>query len=60
MSIELAEKYEEEEQYDKAYEEYKSMLNARPKSVELLQKTAHIACILERYDEAENYFTKIS
>ncbi len=59
MSIELAEKYEEEEQYDKAYEEYKSLLNARPKSVELLQKTAHIACILERYDEAENYFTKI-
>lgn len=59
MSIELAEKYEEEEQYEKAYEEYKTLLKSKPKSIELLQKTAHLACILDKQEEAETYFTKI-
>ena len=34
--IELAEKFEEQEEYEKAYDEYKKLLNSRPKSVELL------------------------
>lgn len=59
MSIELAEQLEEQEQYEQAYEEYKKLLNARPKSVELLQRTAHIAVILDKKDEAEKYYTKI-
>lgn len=59
MSIELAEQFEEQEEYEKAYDEYKKLLNARPKSVELLQRTAHIAKILGKDEEAENYFTKI-
>ncbi|MBQ3310442.1 tetratricopeptide repeat protein [bacterium] len=59
MSIELAEKYETEEQYDKAYDEYKNLLNASPKNIDLLQKVAHLACILEKYEEAESCFTKI-
>ncbi|MBR1943333.1 tetratricopeptide repeat protein [bacterium] len=59
MSIELAEQYEEQEQYEQAYEEYKKLLNARPKSVELLQRTAHVASILGKQDEAEKYFSKI-
>jgi len=59
MSIELAEQFEEQEEYEKAYDEYKKLLNARPKSVELLQRTAHIAGILGKTDEAEHYFTKL-
>ena len=59
MSIELAEQFEEQEEYEKAYDEYKKLLNARPKSVELLQRTAHIAGILGKTDEAELYFTKL-
>ncbi len=59
MSIELAEQYEEQEQYEQAYEEYKKLLNARPKSVELLERAAHIAAILGKEDEAEKYFSTI-
>lgn len=59
MSIELAEQYEEQEEYEKAYDEYLKLLNARPKSVDLLQRTAHIAKIIGKEDDAEKYFSKI-
>ena len=59
MTIEEAEKYEEQELYDKAYEEYKKMLKNRPNSTELLQRTGHIAEILGKTDEAEQYFSDI-
>ena len=59
MSIEQAEQFEEQELYDKAYEEYKKVLENRPKSVDLLQKVAHVATILEKFEDAENYFTRI-
>ena len=59
MSIELAEQFEEQEEYEKAYDEYKKLLNARPKSIEILQRTAHIASILGKTEDAEHYFTKI-
>ena len=32
---------------------------ARPKSIELLERAAHIAAILEKQDEAEKYFSTI-
>ncbi len=59
MSIELAEQFEEQEEYEKAYDEYKKLLTSRPKSVELLQRVAHVATILGKTEEAEVYFTKI-
>ncbi len=59
MSIELAEQYEEQEEYEKAYDEYLKLLNARPKSVDLLQRTAHIAKIIGKEEDAEKYFSKI-
>ncbi len=59
MTIEEAEKYEEQELYDKAYEEYKKMLKNRPNSTEILQRTGHIAKILGKTDEAEQYFSDI-
>ena len=59
MTIELAEKFEQEENYQEAYDEYKKLLNAKPKNVDLLQRAAHIAGILGKIEEAENYFSKI-
>lgn len=59
MTIELAEKFEQDENYQEAYDEYKKLLNAKPKNVDLLQRAAHIAGILGKIEEAENYFSKI-
>lgn len=59
MSIELAEKYEQDENYQEAYEEYVKLLVAKPQNVDLLQRAAHVASILGKVDEAENYFSKI-
>ena len=59
MTIEQAEQFEEQELYDKAYAEYKKLLEKRPNSVELLQRTAHVAKILGLVEDAEKYFSKI-
>ena len=59
MTIELAEKYEQEENYEQAFVEYIKLLNDKPKNVDLLQRAAHVASILGKVDDAEKYFTKI-
>ena len=59
MTIETAEQFEEQEQYDRAYEEYKKLLAKRPNDVDLLQRTASTAMILDKKEEAKDYFTKI-
>ena len=59
MSINTAEQLEENEQYDKAYEEYKKIYLQRPKSVEVLGRLGHIALILKKQDEAAEYYGKI-
>lgn len=59
MSIEQAEQLEENEQYDKAYEEYKRLYAQKPKSIDLLQRLGHVAVILEKTQEAEEYYNKI-
>lgn len=59
MSIEQAEQLEENEQYDKAYEEYKRLYSQKPKSIDLLQRLGHVAMILDKKSEAEEYYSKI-
>lgn len=59
MSIELAEKYEQDENYEEAFNEYVKLLASRPQNVDLLQRIAHVSSILGKIDEAENYFSKI-
>lgn len=59
MSLNLAEQLEENEQYDKAYEEYKKIYGLRPKSIEVLEKLGHIAMILNKPEEAALYYNKI-
>lgn len=59
MSVNLAEQFEENEQYDKAYEEYKKAYIQRPKSIEVLERLGHVAMILDKKDEAREYYQKI-
>mgnify|MGYP000107460908 CR=1 FL=1 len=57
--MKLAEQYENEENYEKAYEEYKRVYENNQESVHLLQKLGHIASILGKKDEAEEYYKKV-
>lgn len=59
MSINLAEQLEENEQYDKAYEEYKKVYAQKPKSIDVLEKLGHIAMILNKPEEAAVYYNKV-
>lgn len=59
MTLETAEQFEEQEQYDKAYEEYQRLLAKKPNDVDLLQRIASTAMILNKKEEATEYFTKI-
>lgn len=55
----LAEKYENEENYEKAYEEYQKIYENNTESVHILQKLGHIASILGKKSEAEDYYKKV-
>lgn len=59
MSLQLAEQLEENEQYDKAYEEYKKLNEKNPDDLSLLERLGHIAAVLDKKDEAASYYTKI-
>ena len=52
MTIEIAEQFEQQEDYEKAYDEYKRLLAKKPNNIDLLQRTANVALILEKKDEA--------
>lgn len=55
----LAEQYEEQEQYEQAFEEYKKMLEGGQQNVHIYQKLGHIASILNKKDEAEEYYKHV-
>lgn len=59
MSIQLAEQYEENEQYEQAYEEYKKSYASNPKDLGVLERLGHIAVMLNKKDEAAEYYTGI-
>lgn len=59
MGITEAEQLEDNEQFDKAYEEYKKVYSQRPKSVEVIERLGHLAMILNKKSEAEEYYQKI-
>lgn len=59
MSTNIAEHLEENEQYDKAYEEYKKIHVQQPKSVEILERLGHLAMILDKKAEAEEHYRKV-
>lgn len=59
MSITTAEQFEENEQYDKAYDEYKKIYALRSNSVDILERLGHLAMILDKKTDAADYYTKI-
>lgn len=59
MSVNIAEQLEENEQYDKAYEEYKKIHAQRPKDVDVLERLGHLAMILDKKDDATIFYNKI-
>ena len=59
MTIEIAEQFEQQEDYEKAYDEYKRLLAKKPNNIDLLQRTANVALILEKKDEASELLLKI-
>lgn len=59
MSLQLAEQYEENEQYEQAYDEYKKQSERNPKDLSLLERLGHLAMLLDKKDEAAEYYSKI-
>lgn len=59
MSTNIAEQLEENEQYDKAYEEYKRIYVQQSKNIDILERLGHLAMILNKKSEAEEYYRKI-
>jgi tetratricopeptide (TPR) repeat protein len=59
MSLQLAEQFEANEQYEQAYEEYKKELANNPDDLGLLERMGHLSLILEKEDEAASYYYEI-
>ena len=55
----LAEQYEEQEQFDLAYEEYKKQLAGGKETPEVYERLGHLAYILNKKDEAEEYYKNL-
>ncbi len=55
----LAEQYEQNEEYEKAYEEYKKEHNARPSDLGVLERLGSLAMMLGKKEEAAGYYSKI-
>ena len=54
-----AEQLEDNGQYDLAYEEYKKRYSQNTNNPHILERLGHIANILGKKDEAENYYTQL-
>lgn len=59
MSLNIAEQLEENEQFDKAYEEYKKMHAQKPNDLEILERLGHLAIMLDKKSEAQEFLSKI-
>ncbi len=59
MSIETAEQYEENGQYEEAYEEYKKSYMHNPNDLTLLAQLGHLSVMLNKKGDAEEYYNKM-
>ena len=59
MTLQLAEQYEDNEQYNEAFAEYKKLYATNQKDLSVLERLGHLAMVLKIYDEAADYYTKI-
>ena len=59
MSIQTAEQYEENEQYELALAEYEKENEKHPNNPEILERLGHLSAILNKKEDAAKYYTKI-
>ncbi|MFI3301350.1 MAG: tetratricopeptide repeat protein [Candidatus Gastranaerophilales bacterium] len=59
MSLLKAEELEESEQYSEALELYKSLHQAEPKDLNILERLGHISMLLKNSEDAAIYYSKI-
>ena len=59
MSLQLAEQFEANEQYEEAYREYKKEYEASPDNMGILERLGHLSMILEKLEEAATYYNEI-
>lgn len=59
MTLQTAEQFEENEQYEEAYEEYKNLYAKKPEDLSILERLGHLAMVLDKKDEAAEYYTKM-
>ena len=59
MSLQLAEQFEANEQYEDAYREYKEVYEQNPDDLGLLERLGHLSLILDRPEEAAGYYNEI-
>lgn len=59
MSLQLAEQFEANEQYEQAYEEYKKAYEQNPDDIGLLERMGHMSLILEKTEDAAFYYYEI-
>ncbi len=59
MSLQLAEQFEANEEYEQALEEYKKELANNPDDIGILERLGHLSLILERQEDAANYYYTI-
>lgn len=59
MSLQLAEQFEANEQYEDAYREYLDAYKNDPNNMGLLERLGHLALILDKVDDAAGYYNEI-
>ena len=59
MSIQLAEQFEANEQYEEAYREYKKEYESNQNDIGLLERLGHLSMILDKKDEAVSYYNEM-
>jgi len=59
MSTQLAEQYEENEQFELAFDEYKKLHEQNPKDLNIIERLAHLALMINRKDDAAAYYMKM-
>ena len=59
MSLQLAEQFEANEQYEQAFEEYKKEYESNSDDIGILERLGHLSLILEKPQEAAGYYYEI-
>ena len=59
MSLQLAEQFEANEQYEDAFREYKKEYDKNPEDLGLMERLGHLCLILEKPEEAAGYYHEI-